>query len=254
MKWYVNRNGQILGPVDSHQIDQWIAGGMRDVWVMNDVDGKWVTLDSSPFGRSRRNNMIFGGVIALAGLVVAGSIVVNSGANERQNEKNSLHVQSNRNDTSNTSVSGKTKALNDINKLIDDSNKNPDVNNKIESFNKVKQIVEREGLCVQAHWCAFSSTRGSQVSEETCKFCEAFDYANMATEGLKFSRDKQLLKTNRPKSKESIMKLLGAPANTMENAASQTTIYMWFYETKKQGRDVISCTTDSSNKIMLLDY
>lgn len=93
MKWYVNRNGQILGPVDSHQIDQWIAGGMRDVWVMNDVDGKWVTLDSSPFGRSRRNNMIFGGVIALVGLVVAGSIIGEANDDAKKSQAVNIPVQ-----------------------------------------------------------------------------------------------------------------------------------------------------------------
>jgi hypothetical protein len=49
MRWYVSRNGQTVGPVDEHQVSEWIRAGMVDGMVRDEHGGPWMSLKESPF-------------------------------------------------------------------------------------------------------------------------------------------------------------------------------------------------------------
>lgn len=65
MKWYVNRNGETVGPIESKQVDQWIKDGMTDAWVMSDAGGNWMPVKQSPFWKEENRK----GYLALLFLV-----------------------------------------------------------------------------------------------------------------------------------------------------------------------------------------
>ena len=51
MRWYVNRNGESVGPVEDAQIVEWIRGGMVEAQLRNEAGAAWFPLHETPFGK-----------------------------------------------------------------------------------------------------------------------------------------------------------------------------------------------------------
>jgi len=49
MRWYVSRNGETVGPVEEHEVAEWVRGGMRDASVRDEHGGAWMPVAASPF-------------------------------------------------------------------------------------------------------------------------------------------------------------------------------------------------------------
>src|ERR1019366_1473962 len=49
MRWYGNRNGESVGPVDEAQINAWIRGGMVDAKLQRESGGAWFPLRETQF-------------------------------------------------------------------------------------------------------------------------------------------------------------------------------------------------------------
>src|SRR5688572_6582794 len=49
VRWYVQRNGETVGPVDEAAVIEWVRGGMVDAQVQGEAGGPWLTISQSPF-------------------------------------------------------------------------------------------------------------------------------------------------------------------------------------------------------------
>jgi hypothetical protein len=87
MRWYVNRSGETVGPVDETQVAEWVRGGMTNATVKSEAGGPWFPISGSPFAgfaptppvakwhESPSLRQAAAAVIALTGLGIAAKIV-----------------------------------------------------------------------------------------------------------------------------------------------------------------------------------
>jgi len=92
MRWYVQRHGQTVGPVDDSQVAQWVRQGMTDAWICPEGGQQWVPIAQTPFMRPAAKtpskiNKLGVGCAALAILILGASLlaVVSTGG-DRQNQ------------------------------------------------------------------------------------------------------------------------------------------------------------------------
>lgn len=74
MRWFINRNGQTMGPVEEADIVAAVRKGMRGAMVRDEAGGQWIPLDRSPFASVMpRKSGTWRAVVAslLVGAVVA---------------------------------------------------------------------------------------------------------------------------------------------------------------------------------------
>lgn len=68
MRWYVSRRGEIVGPVEAAQVEQWIRSGMTDAHLRAEDSAEWVPVAKSPFAKvapGRRVGLIAGVILVV---------------------------------------------------------------------------------------------------------------------------------------------------------------------------------------------
>lgn len=80
MRWYINRNGETIGPVDESVIIQWGHNNqlLADMFVCAENGGNWVSIENSPFSNFvlRPNTQLKKSQIQIASSIVFGMVVI----------------------------------------------------------------------------------------------------------------------------------------------------------------------------------
>lgn len=77
MRWFVNRNGETVGPVEAEVVAGWSRAGMGDAFVCEEHGGVWRPIAQSPFSWQSPSMQSQGsGCSTLAILVIATGVLI----------------------------------------------------------------------------------------------------------------------------------------------------------------------------------